>query len=592
MRALTKAEARFGSPLPPLAGGDGTATQDTLLEKLQARKVEIGKEWDDLIDARETERTEFEARQADEDPEKRASTAEVDAFNAAEAAFTERCEKYREQVESFNERIVLQQEKEERQRSAAGSALGDVEVTNEPAVYREDNAEEACYLKDIVGTNPTLRGAIARDWGQSDERLKRHGREIEDRMPKEVMEKQRRAETQVEEKDRAFRRNMAAGMKEAGYSNLEVNRLLLRNGIEVSPFERQHYTSGSESRANPSRQPGAGGEFVPPKWEIDKFLMYLRATRTIAPLCTNLEVPAGTNTVKLPKIIVPTEVAPQLMDNSGVASRDITTGYVETAFKTLAGQEDVALQLIEQSPDEIFARVVMEDLIADYNLKVDQNLSYAAGTEAQNLAGGTIKGLYPAKNWEANTNESTNAEGEKGVAGPYFAAMGSNWSQIARKRFSTENIHHVMNPVRVAYLASLLDGSESKSGRPVINSADFPNFNLQGMLEGVTPPEGLIFKTPLGPNVYATNNIHRHDNGKGAYTEAGENDYLLTGKFDDVWFFESDLRTRVLPEVSSGTLQIRYQVYAYVGSLVRYGQSLSIAYGKPFTPPTLFGFTF
>ena len=66
----------------------------------------------------------------------------------------------------------------------------------------------------------------------------------------------------------------------------------------------------------------------------------------------------------------------------------------------------------------------------------------------------------------------------------------------------------------------------------------------------------------------------------------------MTAKFDDVWFFESDLRTRVLPEVSSGTLQIRYQVYAYVGSLVRYGQSLALAYGKPFEAPELAGFTF
>jgi hypothetical protein len=59
-----------------------------------------------------------------------------------------------------------------------------------------------------------------------------------------------------------------------------------------------------------------------------------------------------------------------------------------------------------------------------------------------------------------------------------------------------------------------------------------------------------------------------------------------------VWFFESDLRMRVLPEVSSGTLQVRYQVFAYVGSLVRYGQSLALAFGKPFEPPTAFGFTF
>jgi hypothetical protein len=573
---------------------DPAIAEPTLLEKLLARKAQVGAEWDELIDAREKDHESFEARMLDEDEAKRPSEAERDAERSADEAFKERCASFRGKVEEFNERIVLQQEKAERAASEASAAaeIGDREIGQE-SVYSERNAGEACYWKDLCGKDPTLRGAIARDWGASDERLSRHGKEIEERMPKEELLRQRRAEKGIEEKDRAFRADMASGMRQAGFSTAEVTRLLLRHGIEVSPFERAHYTPGSESRANPSRQPGAGGEFVPPKWEIDKYLMYLRATRTIAPLCTNLEVPSGTNTVKLPKVVVPTEVAPQLLDNAGVASRDIQTGYVETAFKTLAGQEDVAIQLIEQSPDEIFAKVVMEDLINDYHLKLDQNISYAAGTEVKNLAGGTIKGLYPASNWEGTKLESTNAEGEKGVAGVYFAALGAAWSQIAKKRYSTAGIHHVWNPRRAAYVASLLDGTESKSGRPILNARDFPNFNIIGELDAsITAPEGLMFQTALGPNVYATNNIHTHDNEKGEYTEAGKADYQLTCKFDDVWLFESDLRTRVLPEVSSGTLQIRYQVYAYVGSLVRYGQSVVVACGKPFKEPTLFGFEF
>jgi hypothetical protein len=565
-----------------------TATEPTLLEKLQERKVELGKEWDELIDAREKERSDFEARQAEEDSEKRPSDTDVDAFNSAEKSFEERCEQFREQVESLNERIKLQEEKVERKLAAEKASAGSASIMSEPAVYRSDNAHEVSYLKDLVLTEPSWKGRINRDWNAAEERLKRHGKEIEEVLPKREMERQRRAETQIEEADKDFRKDLARGMRKAGFSQHEVRKMVLKGGLDDSPFERSHYT-GMEDRANPSRQPGSGGEFVPPTWLIDEYLIYLRAMRTIAPLCRNLDVPAGTNTVKIPKIEVPTEVAPQLLDNAGVASRDIKTGYIETAFKTLAGQEDVAIQLIEQSPGQIFDRVVMEDLIADYHLRVDQNLSYAAGLEVANLAGGTIKGLYPAKNWGANENESTNTEK---VAAVYFAAMASNWSQIARKRYSTEGIHHILNPRRVGFLASLLDGPEGKSGRPVINARDFPNFNTQALLGSDTPAEGLMFQTPLGPNVYATNNLHTKDNGKGLFTEAGENDYMLTAKFDDVWFFESDLRTRVLPEVASGTLQVRFQVYAYVGSLVRYGSSLSLAYGKPFEAPTGFGFTF
>jgi hypothetical protein len=72
----------------------------------------------------------------------------------------------------------------------------------------------------------------------------------------------------------------------------------------------------------------------------------------------------------------------------------------------------------------------------------------------------------------------------------------------------------------------------------------------------------------ISPNVPTTDNT----DGGGA-----TRDVAIAAKWDDLWLFEGELRTRVLPEVLSGTLQVRFQAYNYVAFLARYGQSIASA---------------
>jgi hypothetical protein len=51
----------------------------------------------------------------------------------------------------------------------------------------------------------------------------------------------------------------------------------------------------------------------------------------------------------------------------------MATATVTAPVRTIAGQEDVALQLLDQSPIA-FDQIVFEDLIADYNLQLDTQL--------------------------------------------------------------------------------------------------------------------------------------------------------------------------------------------------------------------------
>src|SRR5437764_1289769 len=83
----------------------------------------------------------------------------------------------------------------------------------------------------------------------------------------EEEQRKRKAELRIEESERDFRRSFGSQM---------IEREL------VSPFEK---------RVSPNRLPGQGGEFVPPKWQVDDYSPYLRAGRVVAPLTNNMPLP-------------------------------------------------------------------------------------------------------------------------------------------------------------------------------------------------------------------------------------------------------------------------------------------------------------
>lgn len=547
-----------------------TATP-TVLEGLEEQHQELGREWDEAIEAREAVIAEFEKRTAAEKEDDQPTVEERDAHAAEEEAFRKVSGEFDRRGKELEARIGVLRGREER-RSQGPSPK--VDVVSEPATYRQDNADDYSYFKDLLATHPVSRDAAPRGAG---ERILRHKKETEERLEREEQHEKRAAEQKIDQAEREFRKSFG-----------------LEGGLSQNPFER---------RVAPSRETGHGGEFVPPKWEVDQWIPALRGERVISPLCRNLPVPPGTDVVKVPKMKVGTEVGPQLADNAAVASRDVETTSIEAPIKTLAGQEDYAIQVVDQSPNRVFQQMVQQDILADYNLKVEQNVSFGQGVNFTTLNAGTIRGLFPTANWGAGHRESSEAISPQRLV----AAMGANWSWLAKERFSTEGVHHVINPAFGAFLGSATDlGSET--GRLFVNSEGFPSLNVAGLESSDTEAQGFFMRTPLGPNVYISPNIPPIL-PQGTSTEAAASilfaadkkaekvitsgseafSYCLTAKWDDVWFFESNLRTRVLPEVLSGTLQIRYQVYNYIGLLVRYGPSLQFAGGTPFKVGTSFG---
>ena len=92
--------------------------------------------------------------------------------------------------------------------------------------------------------------------------------------------------------------------------------------------------------------------------------------RAFANLVQRQPLPGGTDSVNFPKILTPTAIAIQTADNTPVVEQDLTDTFVSAPVRTIAGQESVAIQLIDQAPISM-DDVIFGDLVAAYAQNVD-----------------------------------------------------------------------------------------------------------------------------------------------------------------------------------------------------------------------------
>lgn len=401
-----------------------------------------------------------------------------------------------DEVTGLDVRIEELQTADERELRAAqrasGLPAGEGVVRREPLTYERHN-RQVSYFRDL---------GLAYVGGDQDakERLSRHRAEMDVELPK----REARAEAE-------FRRQLDS----------------LHVGERRAAVERRDLT----------RVDGAGGDFVPPMWLMDEYAEFARAGRPFVNRVRNIPLPAGTDSINVPRITTGAQAQPQTADNALVQETDMVTNVVVCPVRTIAGQQDVALQLLEQSPI-MFDEVVFMDLTADYNARLDAQALNGTGANGQ-LAG--LLGL-------SGTNVVTYTDATPTV--PELFPKGADaLSQVASNRLRPAEIW-VMAPRRWYWMTAALDANSRPLVVPVANGA----YMAQGVGTGVVTegPAGSWHGLPviLDPNMPLT-------------LGAGTEDRVIGAKASDFVVFEGSLRTRALPEVLSGNLTVRLQVYAY-----------------------------
>lgn len=312
-----------------------------------------------------------------------------------------------------------------------------------------------------------------------------------------------------------------------------------------------------ETRVTPSTTDGQGGEFVPPLWLVNAYAEYARAARVTANLLTQQALPAGTDSINIPKITLGTQVGAQASQNSATTTRDMTTSTVTAAVRTLSGYENVSIQLVEQSPlAGGLDRMIFGDLMADYALQI--NTQVVNGLAAS----GELTGILNVSGIQSVTYTDGTPTGVEMM--PSFAKA---ISSIVKNRYRSPEAF-VVHPSVWYWLQAQVDGSN----RPLVVPTAAGPFNANGVTTNPGASDGLA-GTILGVPVYVDATVPTN---LGAGTNESA---ILVGKFSDSYLFESGMKTRVLPDVLSANLTVRFQVYGYAAVAHRFAAGLGAITG-------------
>lgn len=284
---------------------------------------------------------------------------------------------------------------------------------------------------------------------------------------------------------------------------------------------------------------GTGGEFAPPAWIIDEFVKLARAGRVTADLIGARTLPSGVSSVNLPKVATGTATAVQAAQGNAVQDTALTTTSVSSGIRTIAGQQTVSLQLLEQSGIN-FDDVVLGDLAADYAVQLDTN--------TLNANDATYKGILNVASIGAVTY--TDASPAVAGAGKFYAQVAKALQTVSTTRFLPPTAI-VMHPRRWAWVTAAFDANN----RPLVVPSG-AGFNVAGTQDGGPEAQGPVGQMH-GLPVYTDPNIPTN---LGAGTNQ---DIVIVLREADLNLYETPLVSASFDATYAGSLQMLYRVHAY-----------------------------
>ena len=330
---------------------------------------------------------------------------------------------------------------------------------------------------------------------------------------------------------------------------------------------RRHAIDVQADAANPefrdlNRTDGTGGYAIPPLWLMSQFVELARAGRAYANVVNGQALPGGTDSINIPKVATGTASAIQTADNAAVQETDLTDTFINAPVRTIAGQQDVAIQLLDQSPVS-FDEVIFRDLVADYATKTDLQVISGSGSAGQVTGVRATSGITTVTYTDATP-----------TVAKLYSKVADAVQRVHTLRFMAPTVI-VMHPRRWAYLLAASDSN----GRPlVVPDAGNPQ-NAVATLGSVGSQQvvGQMHGLPVITDPSMPTNL-------GAGTNE---DVIHVLRASDILLYESGLRSRVLPDVGSGNLTVRLQVYGYLAfTAARYPASVVEIGGTGLVSPT------
>jgi len=274
----------------------------------------------------------------------------------------------------------------------------------------------------------------------------------------------------------------------------------------------------------------ASNGFIPPVYLSQYMVEVPRAGRPFADVLPKAALPASGTSFTLPKLSTGGAVAAQT-DGGSVQETDPTTATVTTYVRTVAGQVDISQQLLDRS-DPSFDAVVFRDLINAYDSELDRQTLVGASGSNEHV------GLANVSSINTVTYTSGTPTAAEALPKIYDAIQ-----KVASSRYMYPT-HLVMHPRRAAFFAAGL-------------SSTFPLFQQGGLNQAAGEQNGGVVGTIAGLPVVIDANIPVTD-GAGTNQDA-----MYVVHMPDLVLMEGEIRTRVMEQPLSDTLEVRLQVFGY-----------------------------
>ncbi len=323
---------------------------------------------------------------------------------------------------------------------------------------------------------------------------------------------------------------------------------------------------------------GTGGYFAPPLWIVEQFAYQPTPERILSRLAPQFELPVGAQSVNIPAWSAGAEMGLTPLLSPTVSTSTVDTA-ISSAVATIAGNYDVPMQMLEQSPQGAHLDwVAFTTMEARYGFQLEQQLFIGTGASVPQGSGNNqLLGIFNNTTIPSANNISYTGTGESGSVGAtaMFGSIGQLSAKIGQARLLPPEAW-MMSTSRGAWLGS----SEDSQNRPLMiadNTSDAGVWDL------------------LGFPVYLNDAIPR-TSGAG-FNE----DRIICCRPSDWLILESERRTNVnalkrdgsaargrdnarlgdaMGEVLSGTLMVRLQMRRYVAALLRYPSSVAYLSGS------------
>ncbi|MFN0092905.1 MAG: phage major capsid protein [Acidimicrobiales bacterium] len=298
----------------------------------------------------------------------------------------------------------------------------------------------------------------------------------------------------------------------------------------------------------------AGGDFLPPLYLASLWANVPRAGRPFADACAKATLPPQGTAITVPKMSTGTTVATR-SDNGAVSETDAVTATVSHIVTEIAGQQDIGRIVLMRSFPGL-DQVIFDDLISDYDMKLDAQLLNGTGTAPQHRGINAVASI--------NTVTYTDASP---TAAELHPKLYDAIQKISTNRLTKKATHLVMHPRRAAWLASNL-------------SSTFPLYQ-QGSLNQAAGTQDMGFAMSIaGLPVIEDANIL-------TTIGAGTEDEIYAVVMSDLVLMEGSIQTRVFEEVGSGTGTVRLQVFAHSAFIsARYASGITQIRGTGLIAPS------